>query len=200
SLAICILETLGAGAPTVRVQVFGTDLSESAIERARLGIYSSAIEKDVSPQRLQRFFKKLDTTYQINRAVRDVCTFARQNITADPPFSRLDLISCRNVLIYLGPELQKRAMPIFHYALNPAGYLLLGPSETVGVFSDLFELVDKRAKIYAKKVVPGRLEIELRPYTGFAEIKTLEPARLAPSSQGRDFNAHVQQIADRIVL
>src|SRR5262249_19917305 len=155
SLAICILETLGAAAPTVRVQVFGTDLSESAIERARLGIYSSAIEKDVSPQRLQRFFKKLDSTYQINRTVRDVCTFARQNITADPPFSRLDLISCRNVLIYLGPQLQKRAMPIFHYALNPVGYLLLGPSETVGVFSDLFELVDKRAKIYAKKVVPG---------------------------------------------
>jgi len=200
SLAICILETLGSAASTMRVQVFGTDLSEAAIERARLGIYSSAIEKDVSPQRLQRFFKKLDSTYQINRMVRDVCTFARQNITADPPFSRLDLISCRNVLIYLGPQLQKRAMPIFHYALNPGGYLLLGPSETVGVFSDLFELVDKRAKIYAKKVVPGRPEIELRPYTGFAEIKTLEPARLAPSSEGRDFNAHVQQIADRIML
>src|SRR5262249_44018647 len=114
SLAICIMETLGAAASTMRVQVFGTDLSESAIERARLGIYSSAIEKDVSAQRLQRFFKKLDSTYQINRTVRDLCTFARQNITADPPFSRLDLISCRNVLIYLGPQLQKRAFPVFH--------------------------------------------------------------------------------------
>src|SRR5262245_52376985 len=101
SLAICSLEALGNAASTVRVQIFGTDLSEAAIDRARLGIYSTAIEKDVSPQRLQRFFKKLDSTYQINRSVRDLCTFARQNITADPPFSRIDLISCRNVLIYL---------------------------------------------------------------------------------------------------
>src|SRR5262245_1489813 len=92
SLAICLLEALGTAASTMRVQVFGTDLSESAIERARLGIYSTAIEKDVSPQRLRHFFKKLDSTYQINRTVRDICTFARQNITADPPFSRLDLI------------------------------------------------------------------------------------------------------------
>src|SRR5262245_33884798 len=200
SLAICILEVLGNAASTMRIQIFGTDLSESAIERARLGIYSGAIEKDVSPERLQRFFKKLDGTYQINRLVRDVCTFARQNITADPPFSRLDLISCRNVLIYLGPQLQRRAMPIFHYALNSSGYLLLGSSETVGIFNDLFELVDKGAKIYAKKLVPGRAEIELRPYTGFAEIKTLEPVNLAPPSQGRDFNAQIQQIADRIML
>ena len=128
SLAICILEALGAAASRMHVQIFGTDLSETAIDRARLGIYSSAIEKDVSPERLQAFFKKLDTTYQINRSVRDFCTFARQNITADPPFSRMDLISCRNVLIYLGPQLQKRALPIFHYALNPGSYLMLGPA------------------------------------------------------------------------
>src|SRR5215472_6661250 len=113
SLAICILESLGAAAPTMRVQIFGTDLSEAAIDRARMGIYSSAIEKDVSPRRLQRFFKKLDSTYQINRSVRDLCTFARQNITADPPFSRLDLVSCRNVLIYLDVPLQKRAFRSF---------------------------------------------------------------------------------------
>src|SRR5262249_5607129 len=150
SLAICILEALGAAASTMRIQVFGTDLSESALDRARLGIYSSAIEKYVSSQRLQKFFKKLDSTYQINRTVRDLCTFARQNITADPPFSRLDLISCRNVLIYLGPQLQKRAFPIFHYALNPHGYLILGPSETIGVFSDMFELMDRRHAIYSQ--------------------------------------------------
>src|SRR5262245_7855902 len=201
SLAICILESLGAAAPTMRVQVFGTDLSESAIDRARLGIYSSAIEKDVSPQRLQRFFKKLDTTYQINRTVRDLCTFARQNITADPPFSRLDLISCRNVLIYLGTQLQKRAFPLFHYALNPGGYLMLGPSETVGVFSDMFEMVDRGAKIYAKKVLPGRPDIDLHmPERTFRDVKTLEPVRLAPAPDGRDFNSQVQHVADRIML
>jgi two-component system, chemotaxis family, CheB/CheR fusion protein len=201
SLAIAILETLGSAAADMRVQIFGTDLSESAIERARLGIYSTAIEKDVSPQRLQRYFKKLDSTYQINRTVRDLCTFARQNITADPPFSRLDLISCRNVLIYLGPQLQKRAFPIFHYALNPHGYLMLGPSESIGVFSDLFELVDKRNKIYAKKVLPGRPELEIHlPHGTFGEIKTLEPARMAPIAEGRDFNSQVQHVADRIML
>jgi two-component system CheB/CheR fusion protein len=200
SLAISILETLGPIASSMRVQIFGTDLSEAVIDRARLGIYSSAIEKDVSPARLHRFFKKLDSTYQINRSVRDLCTFARQNITADPPFSRIDLISCRNVLIYLGPQLQKRSLPIFHYALNPGGYLMLGPSESIGAFSDLFELVDKTAKIYAKKVLPGRPEVDFRPYHGFAEIKTLEPARLAPPVEGRDFNSQVQQVADRIML
>jgi two-component system CheB/CheR fusion protein len=201
SLAICILETLGAASSNMRIQIFGTDLSETAIDRARLGIYSSAIEKDVSPERLRRFFKKLDSTYQINRAVRELCTFARQNITADPPFSRVDLISCRNVLIYLGPQLQKRAFPIFHYALNPQGYLMLGPSETVGVFSDLFELVDRRNKIYAKKVLPGRPELDMHTPPGtFGQIKTLEKPRMAPVVQGRDFNALVQQTADRILL
>src|SRR5262249_28810587 len=201
SLAICILESLGSAASMTRVQIFGTDLSEAAIDRARLGIYSSAIEKDVSPERLQRFFKQLDSTYQINRSVRDLCTFARQNITAAPPFSRLDLISCRNVLIYLGTQLQKRTFPLFHYALNPGGYLMLGPSETVGIFSDMFELVDRSAKIYAKKVLPGRPELDLHiPHGTFREIKTLEAPRLAPALEGRDFNSQVQQMADRIML
>ena len=204
SLAICILETLGSDMAKVRMQIFGTDLSESAIDRARLGIYSSAIEKDVSPPRLHRFFKKLDSTYQINRSVRDLCTFARQNITADPPFSHLDLVSCRNVLIYLGPQLQKRALPIFHYALNPGGYLILGPSETVGMFGDMFELVDRRSKIYAKKNVAKRPGMNLdATYATGIEFRTLEPARLSasvPLPENRDFNAMVSQFADRIML
>lgn len=199
SLAIVILETLGSLASSLRIQIFGTDLSEVGIDRARLGVYSSAIEKDVSPERLRRFFKKLDSTYQINRMVRDLCTFARQNITADPPFSRLDLISCRNVLIYLGPQLQKRCLPIFHYALNPGGYLMLGPSETVGVFGEMFELVDKRAKIYAKKNLPGRREVDLVTNTG-SELKTFEAPKIKPEHDGGDFNALVQKVADRILL
>src|SRR5438552_15857332 len=150
SLAISILETLGRAPSKMRIQIFGTDLSESVIEHARLGIFSSAIEKDVSPARLKRFFIKRDGTYQINRNVRDICTFARQNICVDPPFSRLDLISCRNVLIYLSPELHKRCIPQFHYALNPGGYLILGPAESVGMYDELFKLADKKNKIYAK--------------------------------------------------
>src|SRR5881296_2241858 len=167
SLAICILETLGRGPSKIRIQIFGTDLSESVIENARLGIYSSAIEKDVSPARLKRFFVKRDGTYQIHRNVRDICTFARQNICVDPPFSRLDLISCRNVLIYLSPELHKQCIPQFHYALNPGGYLILGPAESVGGFDELFELVDRRNKIYAKKNVPTPHPVDPVVYRGF---------------------------------
>jgi two-component system CheB/CheR fusion protein len=200
SLAICILETLGSAAPRMRVQVFGTDLSDAALDRARMGVYSSAIEKDLSPERLRRFFKKLDSTYQINRSVRDICTFARQNITADPPFSRLDLVSCRNVLIYLGPQSQKRALTVFHYALNAGGYLMLGPSETVGVSSEMFELVDKRAKIYAKKLVRGKSDHDVLPRVRFNDIQTLRPTRLAPGSDGRDFESQVQRVVDRIML
>jgi two-component system, chemotaxis family, CheB/CheR fusion protein len=103
---------------------------------------------------MKRFFKKRDGTYQINRKVRDLCTFARKNITADPPFSRLDLISCRNVLIYLSARLHKRCIPQFHYALNPGGYLILGPAESVGLYDKLFQAVDGKNKIYAKRNVP----------------------------------------------
>ena len=155
SLAICILEMLGNQLSKIRIQIFGTDLSESVIEHARAGIYPGAIEKDVSKARLNRFFVKRDGSYQIHRNVRDICTFARQNITADPPFSRLDLISCRNVLIYLSPELHKRCIPQFHYALNPGGYLILGPAESVGMYDELFKLVDKKNKIYTKEAKTG---------------------------------------------
>src|SRR6266566_3772762 len=155
SLAICLLEVLGNQLSKIRVQIFGTDLSESVIEHARAGIYPGAIEKDVSQARLNRFFVKRDGFYQIHRSVRDICTFARQNITADPPFSRLDLISCRNVLIYLSPELHKRCIPQFHYALNPGGYLILGPAESVGLYDELFKLVDKKNKIYTKEANTG---------------------------------------------
>src|SRR5207244_1074297 len=99
------------------------------------------ISKDVSPERLRRFFTKIENGYQINHAVRDLCTFARQNVCQDPPFARLDLVSCRNVLIYFSLALQKKILPIFHYALNPGGYLLLGNAETIGSVADLFSLV-----------------------------------------------------------
>ena len=200
SLAIAIIEALGRKLPSIRVQIFGTDLSEHAISRARLGVYSSAIEKDVSPERLSRFFQKLDSTYRINRMVRDLCTFARQNITADPPFSRIDLISCRNVLIYLGPELQKRCLPVFHYALNAGGYLILGPAETVGIFGDLFELVERRAKIYAKKRLHHRPELDIRDLGGGKDLTVMDSRRMAPVPGGDDFNTHVQQMADRILV
>jgi two-component system, chemotaxis family, CheB/CheR fusion protein len=167
SLAIAILETLHQRGPKMNIRIFGTDLSESTIEHARAGIYSSAIEKDVSRVRLRRFFAKRDGAYHIDRSVRELCTFARQDITADPPFSRLDLISCRNVLIYLSPQLHKRSIPQFHYALNPGGYLILGPAESVGFYDRLFEPVDRKNKIYAKKNVPTPRIADLVSYRGY---------------------------------
>src|SRR5213592_3049046 len=196
SLAICILETLGRGPSKMRVQIFGTDLSESVIEHARLGIYSSAIEKDVDRARLKRFFIKRDSTYQIHRNVRDICTFARQNITADPPFSRLDLISCRNVLIYLSPELHKRCIPQFHYALKPGGYLILGPAESVGLYDELFKVVDKKNKIYAKTATatPQKFAIIPQGY-GVSHL----PVRSILGG-GAEAGADLLKVADRIML
>src|SRR5213595_467641 len=197
SLAICILETLGSGPSKMRIQIFGTDLSESVIEHARLGIFSSAIEKDVSPARLKRFFIKRDGTYQINRNVRDICTFARQNICVDPPFSRLDMISCRNVLIYLSPELHKRCIPQFHYALNPGGYLILGPAESVGMYDELFKVVDKKNKIYTKEAKTGPRAADLILPRGL-ELSRFETT--ARSGTGTSFNADILKMADRIIL
>lgn len=163
SIAICLIEYLGDRLARFPVQVFGTDISETAIEKARAGIYRDTIESDVSPERMRRFFVRTDGRYQISKAVRDLCVFARQDVTRDPPFSKLDLVSCRNVLIYLGPLLQKQVIPIFHYALKPTGYLMLGSSEALTGFSDLFKVVGKKGRIYAKKTISGRAGLELRP-------------------------------------
>jgi len=154
SIAISLLESIGDKRAEIPVQIFATDISGAAIEKARAGVYPKSIEQDVSAERLRRFFVKSENGYQIKKAVREMCVFARQNAVKDPPFSKLDLISCRNVMIYLGPPLQKRLLPIFHYALKPDGLLMLGSSETIGAFSNLFVLADKKEKIYSKK--PGR--------------------------------------------
>src|SRR5262249_11733308 len=127
----------------------------SAIEHARDGIYPASISSDVSPGRLQRFFTRVDAGYRVSKRIRDLCVFARQDVTRDPPFSRLDLILCRNVLIYMGTELQKRVMTVFHYALKQTGFVMLGHSETVGSYSELFAVKDKRHRVFQKKVGSG---------------------------------------------
>ena len=151
SIAMLLLEVLGDRAASVPIQIFATDLSEAAIAKARQGSYSRGEVVDVSPKRLQRFFTRLDDHYRISKTVRDLCVFAPQNILKDPPFSRLDLISCRNLLIYLDNVFQRKAIALFHYALNPTGYLLLGKSETVGNSTPLFAQVEKNVKVYARR-------------------------------------------------
>lgn len=163
SLAMCWLEFMGDNAPTVPVQIFATDVSEAVIDKARLGFYLENIASDLSPERLRRFFIKANGGYQISKTIRDMCVFARQNLIQDPPFSKLDLISCRNVLIYLQTALQKRIIPMFHFSLNPTGYLMLGSSETVGTFAELFGLLDKKYKIYRKKSAMAPVRLDFLP-------------------------------------
>src|SRR5581483_1278427 len=118
---------------------------------------------DISTERLKRFFQKADGGYLVGKAVRDICVFAKQDIGKDPPFSKLDLISCRNVMIYMGPVLQKRIVPLLHYALNANGILFLGSSETVGNFADLFMPIDKKHKIYGKKSAESGVSVGVVP-------------------------------------
>lgn len=154
SIAICFLELLENSAK--RVQIFATDLSEPAITKARIGAYSLTIEKTVSAERLSNFFTKTTSGYKINKEVRDMCIFAVHNLLKDPPFGKTDLICCRNVLIYMEPYLQKKALNTFHYSLNPKGFLLLGKSETTASVPGLFISTDKKNKLFSRKNVPGR--------------------------------------------
>jgi two-component system CheB/CheR fusion protein len=177
SVAICLHEFLGKNVNAKAMQIFGTDISDRMVSRARLGMYPESIAAQVSPERLRRYFTKTDHGYQISKLIRDVCIFAKQNVAEDPPFSKLDLISCRNLLIYLGPLLQKKVMPIFHYSLQPSGYLMLGSSETIGSFSNLFTLTDKKNKIYSKLETQSRPEMEFFPSqaAGIGEARSTPP-------------------------
>nr|WP_276599512.1 chemotaxis protein CheB [Nannocystis sp. SCPEA4] len=161
SVAIALLEFLGEESSAVPVQIFATDVSETAIEHARNGLYADSIASDLSPERLRRFFTKTDGKYRIAKVVRDLCVFARQDVTRDPPFSKLDLILCRNVLIYMGAVLQRKLMAVFHYALKPSGFLMLGGAETVGAQADLFAVIDKKHRIFVKRAIetPSNFQI-----------------------------------------
>jgi len=151
SIAMLLKEYMEKTGKAHRFQIFATDLDQSTINRAREGIYPSGIAADVSPERLERFFKLEDSQYRISKEIRETVIFATQNLIQDPPFTHVDLISCRNLLIYLSAGLQKEIFPQFHYALNSGGILFLGTSESIGSFDDLFLTIDKKWKIYQRK-------------------------------------------------
>ena len=153
SLAILLVERLEALKQSTTVQVFATDIDSQSIDTARAGCYPASIAVDLSPERLARFFtaESDGRGYRIHKSIRDMLVFSEQDVIKDPPFSKLDLISCRNLLIYMGGELQKKLIPLFHYALNPGGMLFLGTSETVGEFNELFTVLDLKARLYQRK-------------------------------------------------
>lgn len=183
SVAISVLECLESRGSHVPVQIFGTDISDWALDKARAGIYSEKLQQQIPKERLERFFVRTDGGFQIHKNIRAMCTFAKQNLAQDPPFSKLDLISCRNVLIYLGVEMQNKIFPMFHYALNPWGFLMLGKSETIGgFFPELFAPIDKKHNVYSKKPSSVRpflsfssaLPSELKPHAGITPKRILE--------------------------
>ena len=153
SIAILLAERQEVLKQSFQVQVFATDIDSQAIATARLGVYPASIAADLSPVRLARFFtaEPDGSAYRIHKGIRDLLVFSEQNVIKDPPFSKLDLISCRNLLIYLGGDLQKKLIPLFHYALNPSGSLFLGTSETTGEFMDLFVPLDRKSKVYQRR-------------------------------------------------
>ena len=197
SLLIVLLEYLEAKAEMPPIKVLATDLNESALEKARAGVYLDNIEIDVSPERLRRFFIRQEGQYQISKAVRELCVFSRHNLVSDPPFGHIDLVSCRNVLIYMDTALQRRVVPILHYALNPDGYLLLGSSESIGSFADLFDVVDFRNRLFVRKQVTNQAPLE------FAAHVPLEGLGLRPIREvggGLWTRLDVQREADRILF
>lgn len=197
SIAMALIEILDSKRDAHRIQVFGTDVSEESIQLARRGDYPVSIREQVSEERLNRFFVRTPEGYQVSRSLRDICVFARHNLLRDPPFSRLDIISCRNVMIYLGPVLQDRAVPTFHYSLGTPGFLMLGEAETLTGFPELFEVVDKKLRVFQKK--PGAPGIGAR-----AVQRWTEPAKSShPASTGvveRPTPADPVREADRLVL
>ncbi|MBI5585847.1 MAG: chemotaxis protein CheB, partial [Deltaproteobacteria bacterium] len=186
SLAILLRECISQEPQlNVKIQIYATDIDQEAIDFARQGLYLNNIAADVSADRLQRYFTKEDLHFRVTKEIRDLVVFAPQNLLSDPPFTKLDLLSCRNLLIYLTPEAQKKTLPLFFYALNPGGVLFLGPSETVSGYHDLFTPVDSKWKIFSRRESlsaltvlpefpvrgweregPDRLKTEKRPLPG----------------------------------
>lgn len=158
SLAIIFREAIEKYKPGGRfsLQIFGTDLDGDAIDRARQGHYPASIVADIPPERLARFFVATDNGYQVGKEIREMVVFAPQNLIQDPPFTKLDLLLCRNLLIYFGPELQKKLLPLFHYSLAPGGVLFLGNSETIGAATDLFSSLDAKARIFHRIDIPAQ--------------------------------------------
>ncbi len=196
SLAIVFREVLDEIVPTqaIDVRIFATDLDRDAIDRARAAVYPKSIAKDVSAERLARFFVATDRGFQVGARIRDSVTFAPHNLTMDPPFTKLDFVSCRNLLIYLTPALQQKVIPLFHYSLKPGGVLFLGTSETIGAATELFEPIDGKARLYRRSAKSIRTELSVFPTT----TKTLRiGASVPPQKQS---NEQLPSAAEQLIL
>ncbi len=196
SIAILLAEVMDKLKKQLNIQIFASDIDNEALDYARMAVYPDSIAADVSSERLNRYFIKEDATYRIKKQIREMIVFANQNLIKDPPFSRLDFVSCRNLLIYMGPVLQKKILPLFHYTLNPQGNLFLGTSESIGEFSHLFSPIDQKWKVFNRKeyVVD---QVGDYPRTPFYDV--------LPTPQGLEEKrvptvADIHNLAERIIL
>ncbi len=186
SLAILLQEHMESLKQSYKLQVFATDIDSYAIATARAGVYPTSIANDISPERLSRFFtlQADDNTYRVHKIIRDMMIFSEQNVIKDPPFSKLDLISCRNLLIYMGSDLQKKIIALFHYALNPGGLLFLGTSETVGECGDAFAVLDRKCKLYARaEDFQGAQRAALGRFLPYKPLNALQDVALTPAKK-----------------
>lgn len=192
SVAMCLKEFLGD--KHEKVQIFATDISKRAITKARSGIYTKGETEGISNHRMQEFFTKTHGSYQANKEIRDMCVFAIHNFLKDPPFGKIDLVSCRNVLIYMEPYLQKKALTTFHYALNSKGFLLLGKSETSNSVPDLFAAAGKNEKLFIRKDVPGKF-MHVASQRSEQNLKGL-----TANNKSENMHTDFQKTADDIML
>ena len=198
SIAILLKEYLAKIGKAHRFQIFATDLDETSINRARDGVYPCGIAADVSAARLERYFKLEDSQYRISKEIRETVIFATQNLIQDPPFTRVDLICCRNLLIYLNAALQKEIFPQFHYALNPGGILFLGSSESIGSFDDLFATLDKKWKIYQRKDIRASFPVSK---LSLVSSRTGESSMASLKSLSSEFQAgNIARQIERLLL
>jgi two-component system CheB/CheR fusion protein len=196
SIAIHLTEFLERSGMNVPMRIFATDMSETALEKARAGIYSMSALDGVSPARLKRFFVRAKDGYQISKPIRATCVFATQNVIKDPPFYNLDLISCCNVLIYFGPVLQKKALSTFHYALKPGGILMLGPSESVSPLSQAFLPLGKKLKLYVNQ---PRVSLLNAQSLAAGPLRGKEASTASVGGGGREA-PNIQKIGERVLL
>lgn len=203
SLAIVFKEMLDELKPSreITMQIFATDLDRDAIDKAREGVYPVTIAENVSPERLEKYFVKVDRGYQVVRSMREMVIFAQQNMVKDPPFTKIDILICRNLLIYLTVEMQKKLIPLFHYSLNPDGFLFLGSAETVGSFTNLFKQLERKSRLY-KRLQPLLRTEPVEFPTSFtpAQAITVEAAKMAPNIQSQTDKLILQSYAPATVL
>ncbi|KUM25080.1 hypothetical protein AU467_27280 [Mesorhizobium loti] len=193
SIAMLLKENAPRGAASPNLQIFATDIDERALEVARAGRYPATIATDMTPKRLKEFFSREDGTYRVSAELREMCLFSAHNLLRDPPFSKLDLIACRNLLIYMGPELQEKIVPIFHYALRNSGYLFLGSSENVTRHARLFSTVDKASRIFQKRSGVTAQRLPEFPLAAAGR-------QAAPPLRQRTSAATLQDVAERLLV